>query len=279
MRLKERWKKFPYWLKGGVIGGLFFVIDSLVELFILLPGIGRFIGRVEDIFGVFTFKKIVYGYCISHGGCSTLFAGIFDPFYYSILPLILFSVIGIIIGFIYGKIRWNSIRGFMVGYLSAFLLILLFFGQPIEIFTREGYDLYSSRTIWDGSMSNILILSLFGGLVGLIIGKIKDRKKFFFMKSWLNGGVIGVLVGFSLFLASILLDGNLYFFDVLTFWFPFLLILVFNALGLCSKEICNSEGFFNPPLWFQIIGVLLSYGIIGALIGWIVGKIKSKRRG
>ena len=264
------WKNLPYWMRGGVIGGVFFLLGFLI------PGFGLLIGRIYKIFGFFTLREIVYNHCISRGGCSSLFAGIFYLLYYFILPLILFSVIGIIIGFIYGRMRWSSIKGFMIGYISALLLILLLFWQPVEIFTRENYDLYSSRTIWHGSMSDFLMLSLFGGLVGLIIGKIKDRKKIFFMKSWLNGGVIGVLVGFCLFIASILLDGNLYFFDVLTFWFPFLLILVFNALGLCGKEICNSEGFF-PPLWFQIIGVIIGYGIIGMLIGWIVGKIRYKK--
>lgn len=69
-------------------------------------------------------------------------------------------------------------------------------------------------------------------------------------------------------------------------WFPLWMFIVFLPTGLVSAPFSLITG---NDLWDEFInfggsfvgGILISvlfYFVIGSLIGWIVGKIKSKRR-
>ena len=67
---------------------------------------------------------------------------------------------------------------------------------------------------------------------------------------------------------------------LLTFWNPLgqQLLLIFSALGVVtSLLVCGYEpGDFCAWFFSFLIGII-QIGLIGALIRWIVGKIKSKK--
>jgi len=81
------------------------------------------------------------------------------------------------------------------------------------------------------------------------------------MKAWLKGGLIGILIYFILiFLPINLMNGTL----------PTILKSISLLLGLPWTTGVSDYGFH------LIISVLVNFFLIGALIGWIIGKIKSK---
>jgi len=80
--------------------------------------------------------------------------------------------------------------------------------------------------------------------------------------AWLKGGIIGGVIG----VVSIIL-----------------FLLVPTSLGLASFAQgigALIRSLFGPVngIWASIIINLIGYFIIGAIIGWIVGKIKSKKQ-
>ena len=91
---------------------------------------------------------------------------------------------------------------------------------------------------------------------------------------WLRGGAIGVLVGILILFIPFV--GLIYIIPVM-----FVQGLIFNLIGLReTADLCFS--LFSSPsficvITFYPINVILSF-IIGALIGLIIGKIKSKNR-
>jgi len=85
------------------------------------------------------------------------------------------------------------------------------------------------------------------------------------MKTWLKGGLIGLLVSFILILLSYIFGKSIGF--------------VIGAIGLfqCYLITFGTGGFLCAVLWIPII--ILNGFIIGAIIGLIIQKIKSKKQG
>lgn len=112
---------------------------------------------------------------------------------------------------------------------------------------------------------------------------------------WFNGGIIGLIVG-VIFIIFYILFGEtvdkgfliqLAGFSVgLPLFFSALLgMLVFNLMGC---ELCFSKGVPNcpqnplycdivPNIVFYIFGIIF-YFLMGALIGLLIGKIRSKKQ-
>lgn len=88
------------------------------------------------------------------------------------------------------------------------------------------------------------------------------------MKSWLKGSIIGIICGIIIsiiiLLAQIIIKGEeimyLYILWIPVIFLGFLLNLIKNSM------IKNILGF---------VVLIIGYGIIGAIIDWIVQKIKS----
>jgi len=99
--------------------------------------------------------------------------------------------------------------------------------------------------------------------------------------SWLKGGIIGLIFALIVSGAVIILD------SLFRNWLNSggiipLLLLVFNIIGVIiifSMGIGAAGSNFNLNfLGYSIVlfSSLISYFVIGALIGWIIGKIKKK---
>lgn len=86
------------------------------------------------------------------------------------------------------------------------------------------------------------------------------------MKAWLKGGIMGLIVFTILFVLSIVAPrgdmGNI------SGW-----ILILPVLWLIKNLSISSP--IEAILFYTVTAV--PYIVIGALIGWIVGKIKSRR--
>jgi len=104
---------------------------------------------------------------------------------------------------------------------------------------------------------------------------------------WLKGGIIGILVVISLCLIGLLLGSNDLGFLSLAFipLYPayYLIILFFKISG--TTFITTNTGTTYPDipnadliyfLWTPLLGLII-YFIIGALIGLIYSKLKSKK--
>ncbi len=98
--------------------------------------------------------------------------------------------------------------------------------------------------------------------------------------TWLKGGIIGVIIGILTFLVG-------YFYQELTkdkirtmlvvekrLW---LIILIFFPV-LISLLILELMGIGDKYLVIVLLLSLIIYFLIGAFIGWIVGKIKPKKK-
>jgi hypothetical protein len=110
----------------------------------------------------------------------------------------------------------------------------------------------------------------------------KDKSFIFFMKYWLKGGVFGIItpcVAFVIFAIIGMIIGSappggqnegfirgfvgptfIFLWDILDF------LAILFCKGFCIGEESMIKLFTTLPSFF----------IIGAIIGWIVGKIKSK---
>ena len=81
---------------------------------------------------------------------------------------------------------------------------------------------------------------------------------------WLRGGIVALIIAIILLVPSLIIESiPLYIFN-----------LDFIGLIIFQGSILN-EDIFGV---FQLITLAISYFIIGALIGLIIGKIKSKRQ-
>jgi len=91
--------------------------------------------------------------------------------------------------------------------------------------------------------------------------------------SWLKGGVIGitlyVLIGIFIWFLEGKMDagGMRGFFSFIYFLTPGLFIFGYNF-----------DGPIVPIYTLSIILSIASYFLVGALIGWIIGKLKSKKQ-
>ena len=84
---------------------------------------------------------------------------------------------------------------------------------------------------------------------------------------WLKGGVIGLVFVLILFL---LIYFNLLGSSISGTLGIFIVVITFiGALGLCPENACQ---FYTAGLLI----LLIESFIIGAIIGWIIGKIKNK---
>jgi len=100
------------------------------------------------------------------------------------------------------------------------------------------------------------------------------------MKAWLKGGIIGGIIGIILasfvFLLKIgsssLLEWIIIPIAISFLFFP-------NCAPKCSSGVCPNPDYCNiiEPISIIILS-LIFYFIIGALIGWIIGKLKSKKK-
>jgi hypothetical protein len=84
--------------------------------------------------------------------------------------------------------------------------------------------------------------------------------------SWVKGGLIGVAVGVLIFL--------------LTFWnFLEMLAVLLAAPGIVmSLFICGYESgnYSSCGTFVSVLFSVLTFFVVGALVGWIVGKFKRK---
>jgi hypothetical protein len=104
------------------------------------------------------------------------------------------------------------------------------------------------------------------------------------LQTWLKGGIIALLIGlFSSVLYIIvgpLFNGFLSRIIYMIFILPFELVL----FPLFSSNVKNlffdmEACFFGcNPKFLGYVAIILAYFLIGALIGWIVGKIKSSKK-
>jgi hypothetical protein len=91
------------------------------------------------------------------------------------------------------------------------------------------------------------------------------------MKAWLKGGLIGVGIGLILGVIGVLIFGECLFSHGPGIICKF---LIYDTL-LLMKYIFP---FYDLAIVIMFLYNLIKFFIIGALIGWIVGKIKSKKK-
>lgn len=94
------------------------------------------------------------------------------------------------------------------------------------------------------------------------------------MKSWLKGGLIGVAISILLLLLIFVALKLFLFKDNILFYFFPTIALILMGIGMGSKGIS-----FIEIIQIVIFAILafLPYFLIGAFVGWIVEKIKSRR--
>ena len=93
------------------------------------------------------------------------------------------------------------------------------------------------------------------------------------MKAWLKGGLIGAVAHLVYFLISLpwILTGG----ETLIAWIFIFTELLPVELIFRSIDLFNDNNLISS---FFLVGLIVTiyWFIIGALIGWIVGKIKSR---
>ena len=110
------WKGWPYWIKGSVIGGAFYILVTIIlSLFTFLfgnlftPGLGGFSAfRLILIFYISTPGAILIGSVFNYNILDTGEAGLILSVG---LTLLLSSLIGAIIGLIYSKFKGRTRYG------------------------------------------------------------------------------------------------------------------------------------------------------------------------
>ncbi|MBT4135841.1 hypothetical protein HOD75_04890 [archaeon] len=99
-----------------------------------------------------------------------------------------------------------------------------------------------------------IIPLVFGIAVGILYDKLYNDKR----KAWLKGSIMGMIIG-------VILDLIVYF------------VWLFIDLKNCGDDVTCGLG---PGITFifSILPVIILFGIIGAIIGLVIGKIKSKKQ-
>lgn len=97
------------------------------------------------------------------------------------------------------------------------------------------------------------------------------------MKSWLKGGLIGLVVGVILIILGVFLFGfgASFLYNFLGI-FSFLIILPVYFVKYVLN--CTQTGCMFLVLFISIVIVPLECFLIGAIIGLIVGKVKNKKK-
>lgn len=103
-----------------------------------------------------------------------------------------------------------------------------------------------------------------------------NKKIFTPMKAWLKGGLIVAVIGFILYLLN-------YIIGIAFHRYPIRLIIIYPSYPLLSFfRLLLSEIWFHAPTIVieivDILSVIVTYFIIGSVVGFIIGKIKSKKR-
>lgn len=106
------------------------------------------------------------------------------------------------------------------------------------------------------------------------------------MKSWLRWGLIVVFFGLIYFIIFTAYCNKDPIECGAFFWLPaaaFAIVLFLLVPSLCGwedkaglLESCSDSMIYIPAYSFALITTLISFFIIGALIGWIIEKIKSR---
>ena len=86
--------------------------------------------------------------------------------------------------------------------------------------------------------------------------------------SWVKGGVVGGIIGAILWIISFVLESNPV---------PFRNVFMFLGSPLCYIEL-NGEGIGWCWILYGHISNIILFFIIGSLIGFIIGKLKSKKQ-
>jgi hypothetical protein len=167
------------------------------------------------------------------------------------------------------------------GLIGMFLFFITFFGGFIFFFGKDAE--YTSKEIF------FLFIILFvyivvGVLISWIINKIK-------YKSWLKGGLIASLISSSFYLITKIIiflamrndiiDNSIIstvlFIPILILALP---IIFFLGLLEPTGDLIVTRAGFGFSLIFPL-GHLVALGcwfLTGAIIGWIIGQIKSRNR-
>ncbi len=98
---------------------------------------------------------------------------------------------------------------------------------------------------------------------------------------WLKGGLIGIIISIILILVNyifILLEANLPDYITTPLFLLVQFVLLTNPL---TYLFWGFGGFYGSNVWFNFTKILflssISFFIIGALIGFIISKFKSKK--
>lgn len=95
------------------------------------------------------------------------------------------------------------------------------------------------------------------------------------MRAWLKGGLIGIGFSVIFMIVAIIFNANFLgdFLAKISFWFSSPFVYLFQMLGL-DKTGEN----YGLIVIFIFLGLALEFFILGSLIGWIIGKVKSKNK-
>ncbi len=104
---------------------------------------------------------------------------------------------------------------------------------------------------------------------------------------WLRGGVIGGVLGIILSVSVFLTPGNIGFFlrNILIVNFNLFFIvekLIYNTLVISSYLIFSKlklTGILYIMIFIRYIFLIIEFVLLGALIGFLYGKIKSRKQG
>lgn len=93
------------------------------------------------------------------------------------------------------------------------------------------------------------------------------------MRAWLKGGLIGIAAALVLMIISVVfnLDFLQGFLAKISFWFSAPFTYLYQLLGLAG----TGENY-GLLVIFIFFGLVLELFVLGAIIGLIIGKIKSK---
>lgn len=95
-----KFKNFPNWLKGGIIASLIQVVLLLIMGIIVLLG---WIGVIQDpVWGLLILPPIIIAF---FPGMLLLFAGIESKFLQIIVSIILYFLIGSLLGWMVSRVR------------------------------------------------------------------------------------------------------------------------------------------------------------------------------
>lgn len=90
--------------------------------------------------------------------------------------------------------------------------------------------------------------------------------------AWLKGGIIGFILSFI----SLYALGILGLFLFIPFLFVVSLVAYLTAPSF-GDLFYHSAGGYPQPTGFGVVGYFIFYLLIGALIGWAIGKMRAQK--